>query len=206
MLDQLIFYGAGFTHLALRCIAAVESHERIGQLVIIFPLDILVIDILRYGVVDIEKGNRIFGNAKADIFAQGTVDIHLTGYRNSSGAETAVDIARFKTKLRRECRPALICKCNIFSGTLVSLCPVKKGKFKLSHLGIEVSIIFAFAHFLCHISTDIRNARIIFMFLKGNQKIQLRVFLDLHTKLIETLDRSIAGKEVLRTRAKGDDF
>ena len=44
------------------------------------------------------------------------------------------------------------------------------------------------------------------MGLVGNEQIQLGVLLDLDAQLVQTLDGRVAGKEVLRTRAEGDDL
>ena len=41
---------------------------------------------------------------------------------------------------------------------------------------------------------------------KGHKQVELRVFLYLHTELIESLDGCVAGEEVLRTRAEGNDL
>ena len=76
-----------------------EAHKCIGKLVIIFALDILIIDVLRNGVVDVKQCNSIIGNAKSDVLAECSEDTNLTGYRNSSGSQTAIYIARFKSKL-----------------------------------------------------------------------------------------------------------
>ena len=79
-----------------------EAHECICQFVIIFSFDIFVIDIFRNRVVDIKQSNSIVGNAKSDVLAECSVDINLTGYRNSSGNQTAIYIASMKSKLSRE--------------------------------------------------------------------------------------------------------
>ena len=76
-----------------------ESHKCISKLVIVFSFDILIIDVLRNGVVDVKQCNSVIGNAKSDVLAKSSVDINLTGYRDSSGSQTAVYIARFKSKL-----------------------------------------------------------------------------------------------------------
>ena len=76
-----------------------ESHKCISKLVIVFSFDIFIIDILLNRVVDIKQCNCIIGNAKSDVLTKCSVDINLTGYRDSSGNQTAVYIARFKSKL-----------------------------------------------------------------------------------------------------------
>ncbi len=76
-----------------------ESHKCICKFVIVFSFNIFVIDILRNRVVDVKQCNCIVGNAKSDVLAECSVDINFTGYRNSSGNQTAVYIARFKSKL-----------------------------------------------------------------------------------------------------------
>ena len=62
------------------------------------------------------------------------------------------------------------------------------------------------AHLGGHVLADVRDARVARMLFVGNEQVQLGVFLDLNTQLIQALDRGIAGEEVLRARAEGDDF
>ena len=87
VLDELIFNGSGFAHLACRSISTMESHECICQFVIIFSFDIFVIDILRNGVVDVKQCNCIIGDAKSDVLAECSVDINFAGYRDTSGSQ-----------------------------------------------------------------------------------------------------------------------
>ena len=62
-----------------------ESHKCISKLIIVFSFNIFIIDILWNRVVDIKQCNCIIGNAKSDVLAECSVDINLTGYRNSDG-------------------------------------------------------------------------------------------------------------------------
>ena len=48
-----------------------------------------------------------------------------------------------------------------------------KGGIGGQDLAIKVSIIFAFAHLFCHICTNFRDTRIIFMLFERNKKIKL---------------------------------
>ena len=121
--DELIFHLTE-GQFAGRSISAVEAHESIIELIIIFSFDLRLIHISRYGIVDIQQGNCIFGYNASDKLRQCAVDIHLTGYRDSSSSQTAVDIARYKSELCLECRPAFSCDRNVFAGALVSLYPV----------------------------------------------------------------------------------
>ena len=66
VLDELIFDGTGRTHLALRSVAAVEAHEGVCELVVVFAGDILVVDIFRHGVVDVEQSHRVVRSTDAD--------------------------------------------------------------------------------------------------------------------------------------------
>lgn len=61
VLDKLIFDGTVSAHLAAWRVSAVEAHEGVGDVVFVAILldDILVIDILRCGVIDVEEGNGI---------------------------------------------------------------------------------------------------------------------------------------------------
>ena len=84
MLDQLILDRAVRAHLALRSISAMEAHEGVGQGVVELALDILIIDILRYRVINVKQGNGICGYAKSDILAQRAINVDLTGYRDAA--------------------------------------------------------------------------------------------------------------------------
>ncbi len=60
-----------------------ESHKCISKCIIVFSFDIFIIDILWNRVVDIKQCNCIIGNAKSDELTKCSVDINLTGYRDS---------------------------------------------------------------------------------------------------------------------------
>ena len=101
-----------------------ESHEGIGMLVIKFSADRLCIHILRYRVIDIKQCYGILTYAGSDKLAECSVDINLTGNRDSASCQTAVYIAGNKSKLCLECRPAFSSDGNIFAVALVVLYPV----------------------------------------------------------------------------------
>ena len=105
-------------------IAAVESHENIGRCVWMFALDVLAVNIIRNGVVDIQQGYCVLADNGADKFAESTINIYFTGYRDTSGGETAVDIAWNKAKLGLKSRPAFSGNGYIFAVTFVVLNPV----------------------------------------------------------------------------------
>ena len=102
-----------------------EAHERVRQLVIIPATDVLIIDVLRNGVVDVQQGYGIAGNAGTDVLAQGTVNIHFAGYGNATCSQAAVHIAGLEAKLAGEGRPALIGEGYVLPCTLVIFCPVQ---------------------------------------------------------------------------------
>ena len=120
-----------------------KAHERVSQLIVEPALDLLLIEACRHGVVYVQKGHRILGDAGSDVFGESSVDVNLTADRNPAGCQAAVHIAWLKAELPGECRPALVCKSHILSRTPVTLCPVKKCELELSHprkkLGIVVS-------------------------------------------------------------------
>ena len=206
VLNQLVLDSAVVAHLAGRRVAAVEAHEGVRQLVIELALDVLVVDVLRDGVVDVQQGDSIAGHARADVFAQCAVDVHFAGNRDAAGGQTGVDVAGFKAELGRERRPALVRKDNVLARALVSLCPVQQRQLELRHALAQLRIILALAHFLRHVFADSGDAGVASMFLVGDEQIQLGVLFDFHAQLIQTLNRGIAGEEVLRTRAEGDDL
>ena len=84
--------------------------------------------------------------------------------------------------------------------------PVKQCQFELSHTLEELRIILAFAHLVLHILADFRDTGIAGVCLVGNEQIQLGVLLNLNAELIEPLDGCVAGEEVLRTGAEGNDL
>ena len=206
MLDQLVLHRAVAAHLAGRRVAAVEAHKGVGQLIGKLPGDILVINVLRYAVIDVQQRHGIAGSAHTDVLAQCAVDIDLAGNGDAAADKAGVDIARFKPKLGREGGPALVGKGNIFFAALMRLHPVQQGQFKLRHTGKQVGVVAALAHFGGHIGADLGNAGVIGVFFVRNQQIQLGVFLDLNAQLIQALDGRIAGKEVLRAGTEGDDL
>ena len=108
-----------------------ESHKCIFMCIVKLALDRLFVHILRNRVIDVEQCDSILAHTGTDKLTQCAVNINLAGYRNASSGQTAVDIARNKSKLCLECRPAFSCNCNIFAGTFVRLNPVKQCQFIL---------------------------------------------------------------------------
>ncbi len=96
VLDQLILDRTVGAHLAGRSITAVEAHEGIIELIVILTLDLLIVHGSRNGVVDIEDGHRITGDAGAYVLRKRAIDIHFAGYRNAAARQTGVDIAGSK--------------------------------------------------------------------------------------------------------------
>ena len=206
MLDQLVLHRTVGAQLALGGIAAVEAHEGIRELVVVLALDVLVVNVGGHGVVNVQQGYSVGADAQADVLAQGAVDIHLAAHGDAPAHQAAVHIAGLKAKLAGEGRPALVRKGHILPCTLVLLRPVQQGQLKLRHAAVEILVIGALAHFLDHLRAYVINAGIVFMLLEGHQQIQLGVFLNFHAQLIQALDGSIAGEEVLGPRSEGDDF
>jgi len=88
----------------------------------------------------------------------------------------------------------------------VALCPVEQSQLKLRHALEHVGVVLALAHFLLHILADGGDARVARVCLVGDEQVQLGVLFDLHAELIQALDGRVAGEEVLRARAEGDDL
>ena len=86
------------------------------------------------------------------------------------------------------------------------LYPIQQSDLVLSQFWQDFRLHIAFAQFFLHIFCNFFNTWIPFMFLKGFKKIQLRVLFDLDSQVIQSLDRSVAGQEVLRTGTKADHF
>mgnify|MGYP000028439574 CR=1 FL=1 len=98
-----------------------ESHKCISKLVIVFSFNIFIIDILWNRVVDIKQCNCIIGNAKSDVLAECSVDINLTGYRNSSGNQNGYLHSKVQIQTVTGMQPTFVSKCNVFSCSLMSL-------------------------------------------------------------------------------------
>ena len=203
--DQLIFHRAG-SQFSGCGIATVESHERIFECIVVFSFDFAFVHVCRYGVVDIQQGYRIVTYHRSNEFAQCTVDIHFTGYRNTSSGQTAVDIARNKAELCLECRPAFSCDGNIFSGTFMGFDPVKKSQLVLCQFRKNGRFVVSITQFLFHICNNCRDSLVSVMFVECFEQIQFGVFFDLHTQVEQLFDRCVTCHKILRTRTEGNDF
>ena len=84
--------------------------------------------------------------------------------------------------------------------------PIKEGQLILSQLGQDACHLVAFAKFFLHISDDFGDTGIVLMIVIGSEEIQLGILLDLSTEIVKLLDGSVAGKEILRTGAEGNDL
>ena len=84
--------------------------------------------------------------------------------------------------------------------------PVLQCQLVLGKSWQNTGIRIVAAQFFCHLGSLGRDARIVFVFVICDQKIEFGVLLHGNTKVIQRLDRSIAGKEIVWTRAKGEDF
>ncbi len=205
VLDQLIFQLA-FRELAERRIAAVEPHEGILQRIGIFSVDLLVIQIRRNRIVDVEERDGVAGKAGTDVLAERAVDVDFTRDRNSARNQPAVHIAGFKAELPRKGRPAFVRKRNVLSGTFVVFRPVQKCQFKLRHARQKVGVPVSRAKLRRHVLRNRRYPRVAGVCLVGDQQVQLGVLLDLHPEVVQRLDRRVAREEVLRARPECDDL
>ena len=52
-------------------------------------------------------------------------------------------------------------------------CPVKQSKLKLCHLYVQILIVAALAHFLCHVCAYLRDTGVILMLPERNKKVKL---------------------------------
>ena len=203
--DQLIFHGAG-SQFSGCGITTVESHKCIFVCIIIFSFDFTFIHICRYGIVDIQQGYSIVTYHCSDKFTQCAIDIHLTGYRDASSGQTAVHIARNKTELRLERRPAFSCDGNVFSGSFVCFDPVKESQFILCQFWKNGWFVVSIPQFFFHICNHCRDSFVSVMFVECFEQIQFGVFFDLHTQVEQLFDRCITSHKVLRTRTESDNF
>ena len=183
-----------------------ESHKCIFQCVIIFSFDGFFVHILRYRVVDIKQCNDVVAYYLSDKFTQCTIDINFAGNRDTLGCQTAVYIARNKSKLCLECRPAFSCQSYIFTISSVVSNPVFQSQFVLSKFRKDFWFLVSFTKLCFHFFNDFRNSFIAFMFVECFEKIQFRVFFDFYAKIVKLFDRCITSKEVCRTWSKADDL
>ena len=85
--------------------------------------------------------------------------------------------------------------------------PIQQRQLELCHAGQERGIaVTRHTKLGSHILADGLDTGIVLVCLVGHQQIQLGVLLDLNAQLIQTLDGGVAGEEILRTGAEGDDL
>ena len=154
-------------------VAAVEAHECIGELIVELALDGLIVHILGNGVVDVEEGNDIAADDLSDELRETSIDINLTGYRDSHSGKTAVYIAGNELEHGLECRPALSCDGNILSVASVSLNPVKKGKLLLSKLLKDLRLLVSSAELFFHFLNLSRDSLVSGMLVEGLEEVEL---------------------------------
>ena len=92
------------------------------------------------------------------------------------------------------------------AAALVCLDPVEQGEFVLCKLLKHLRLLVAVAELLRHIQGHCRDSLISRMLIKCLKQIELGIFLNLDTQLIELIDGCVAGKEVLRTRTEADEL
>ena len=164
-------------------------------------------NVSRHGVVDVKQCCRLFCSTFAHILRYSTVEVHLASYRNATTCEAWVYVARLKFEYRLPSRPALVCEYCIVASALVVLIPVEDGKLQLSHLVDDFWVSVAWTELFLHVFCNSGN-----LCLAGSNlliltfHVELRVLLYLNAEVIERLDRSVAGKEVERTRTETDDL
>ena len=88
----------------------------------------------------------------------------------------------------------------------MGLGPVQQRQLKLRHAGQQVGVVVPLAHFGGHVGADVGDAGVIGVFFVGDEQVELAVFLHFDAELIQPLDGRVAGKEVLRAGAEGDDL
>ena len=204
VLDELVLHGAAAAQLAAGGIAAVEAHEGVLDAVVEPAGDVLVVDVLGDGVVDVQQGDGVAGDAGADVLAQRAVDVHLAGHGDAPGGQAGVHVAGLKAELLREGGPALVGEGHVLPGALVVLGPVQEGELKLGHPLQQVGVDPR--HLGLHVGGHLGDALVTGVGLIGHQQVQLGVLLDLHAQLIEALDGGVAGEEVLGPGTEGDDL
>ena len=54
VLNELIFNGTSAAHLAFGSVSTMESHKSVGEFIVIFAFNIIVINVSRNGVIDVK--------------------------------------------------------------------------------------------------------------------------------------------------------
>ncbi len=206
VLDELVLDGA-FREPAQRRVAAVEAHEGVAVGIAVFSPDVAVVQVLRHAVVDVQQGDRAVRHAGADVFADRAVDVGLACDGDAAARQPAVDVARLKAELLRERRPAFVGEGHVPARTRVLLCPVEQGQLELREARQQVGVgVARRAELLRHVVRDAGDAFVPLVRAVGDQKVQLGIFLDFDSQVVQRLDGRVAGEKVLRARAEGDDL
>ena len=188
------------------CVAAVEAHECFIQAIIAFAFDIFIVDLCRYGVIDIQQCYRCVGYAQTNVFAQCAVNIYFTRNGNASACKTRVYITRNESEFCLECRPTFVGKCSVFGAAQIVFHPVFQCQFILSQSRQNACIRIFIAQFCCHFFNFGRDTRVIFMFVVSYQQIQFGVFFHCYAQIIQRFNRCVTSQEVIGTRAKCKDL
>ena len=185
-----------------------EAHEGVVELVVVveLALNLGLVHGGGHGVVDVQQGDGVAGDAHADVLGEGAVDVHFAGHGDAAGGQAGVDIAGLKAELAGEGRPTFVGEGHILAAALVVLSPIQQSQLKLGHALQHVGVILALAHFLGHVGAHIGDAGVAGVLLVGDQQVQLGVFLNLHTQLVQAVDGGVAGEEVLGPGAEGDNL
>ena len=84
--------------------------------------------------------------------------------------------------------------------------PVQQRQLELGHPLAQIGVVAPLAHLGGHFRADRRDAGITGVLFIAHQQVQLGVLLHLYAQLVQALDGGVAGKEILRPGAEGDDF
>ena len=193
--DHLIFHFAE-SKFAGSCISTMESHKCIFLCIWEFCFNALFIHICRYCIIDVEECNCILADNSSDELAECSVNINLTGYRDSLCCQTAVYITWNESELCLECRPAFSCACNVFSVSSVLLNPVFQSNLILSQFRKDLRFLISCSELFFHLFYNGRNSLITFMFVISLEKVKFRVFLNFNSDIVKLLDWCITCKEV----------
>ena len=147
-------------------------------------------------------------DAGADVLGKRAVDVHLAGNRDAHAGQAAVDIARHKAELRLECRPALVCNGDILARA--AGCASTQSSSVSSYCASCGRML---GHHCCP-----RRAR--FPCLRrpsgcadrprahcnASSRSSSEFSCNLNAEVVQRLDGRVAGEEVQRARAEGDDL
>ena len=178
------------------------------ELVVVLALDVLLVHVGGHGVVDVQQGDSVAGDAQCRCTRSGRRRYPPRRPRGCPWRPGGCSHSRAQSRTGLgKAGQHLSAKATYLPCALVLLRPVQQGQLKLRHAAAAdpgSSCPRPFPLPSPRITSGMRGSPSCSLI--GHQQIQLGVLLDFHAQLIQALDGSVAGEEVLGPRAEGDDL